>query len=287
MTGMQILSISLENFRNLELTRLTFEPGIPQFFVGSNGQGKSNLLEALGLITAVRSFRTHELSPLIQKGKRRARILYEVEHSPSERMEVSIELGSKERAIEVDGVPEPRLSAFVGRFPAVVFSTDDIQLVKGSPQGRRRFFDLLFSVADPRYLQILQSYHRTLRERNMALKQSMNHAVIAAFDHPLARWGAALISARQEGVASFTQLFNDRYLGSQEKPRKVGLRFVPPSNRWTRMPIENRSPLLSKETLSWEPPPSDPIGMTIRFSLRIVPPAPTVPMGSSAHWHSH
>jgi DNA replication and repair protein RecF len=208
---MELRSISLEHYRNIEAAHVDFGEARAHFFVGANGQGKSNLLEALGLLTAVRSFRTHELAPLVQHRKRLARLCCRLVDDRGELRQVEIDLAAKTRSIRVDEVEVKRLAEFVGRFPTVVFSVEDIQMIRGGPQGRRRFFDLLFSVVDPAYLGCLQAYHRCLRERNEALRASMGQAVVASFNPGLAREGAALAGKRQLWMERFVPFFHAAY----------------------------------------------------------------------------
>jgi len=208
---MKISRISLQHYRNIELARIEFDTDRPTFFVGSNGQGKSNMLEALGLVTAVRSFRTYELGPLIQSRRRMTRLLFELNDAGGKQSSVELQITSRTRSVIVDDVPVNRMADFVGQFPCVVFAADDTQLIKTSPQARRRFFDLLFSVVDPSYLSALQSYHRGLKERNQALKSKMNRAVVTAYDKMLARGGLALVQKRGQWVEVFSPLFESNY----------------------------------------------------------------------------
>ena len=209
---MNISRISLEHYRNIALARLEFDVNRPTFLLGSNGQGKSNLLEALSLLTAVRSFRTHELGPLIMNRKRQARVIYEVHpERDSVPVQVELQLSSRTRNVRLDETPVERMADFVGQFPSVVFASDDTQLIKLSPQARRRFFDLLFSVLDREYLRGLQAYHRTLKERNHSLKSGMDRTVVVAFDRILAKWGFFLMTRRREWMQRFAPCFERNY----------------------------------------------------------------------------
>lgn len=208
---MKVTGISLQHYRNIELARLQFDPARPTFFVGANGQGKSNLLEALGMVTAIRSFRTHELAPLIQRKRRSASLFYQLLDEQEQESEVEISISARKRSIKLDGTGVSRMVDYVGLFPSVVFSADDTQLIKSGPQVRRRFFDLLLSVVDSDYLISLQSYHRALKERNNALKVKMNRSVVMAYDRVIARHGLMIISRRNDWSANFTPLFEENY----------------------------------------------------------------------------
>ena len=227
---MRVKQISLEHFRNIELARLAFDPARPTFLVGDNGQGKSNMLEALGLVTAIRSFRTHELSPLIQQKKRSARVYYQLLDERDEETEVELKLSSRKRSILLDGTEVKRLSDYVGLFPSVVFSADDTQLIKSGPQGRRRFFDLLYSVIDKEYLTTLQSYHRGLKERNHALKNKMDRSVVTVYDRMLARFGILIIRKRLHWSERFTNLFEAGYLKIVSEAETGRLAYKPSLN---------------------------------------------------------
>jgi DNA replication and repair protein RecF len=210
--SMHLVGISLEHYRNITLARLEFDPTRPTFFVGSNGQGKSNLLEALGLITAVRSFRTHELTPLIQRRQKLARVLFRVMAEGGEdEVQIELQLAARSRTIQVDDQPVERMADFVGCYPSVVFAADDTQLIKSGPQLRRRFFDLLFSVLDRDYLVILQGYHRALKERNQALAQRMDRQVILAYDRLLAGRGSKIVRKRMSWMDRYSQVFQQAY----------------------------------------------------------------------------
>jgi DNA replication and repair protein RecF len=209
---MQLVGVSLEHYRNIALARLEFDPARPTFFVGGNGQGKSNLLEALGLITAVRSFRTHELAPLIQRKQKAARVLFQTQAPDrSDETHIELQLTARSRTILVDDQPVERMADFVGCYPSVVFAADDTQLIKSGPQLRRRFFDLLFSVLDREYLVSLQAYHRALKERNQALAQEMDRQVILAYDRLLAGRGSGIVRRRQVWMERYNQFFQQAY----------------------------------------------------------------------------
>lgn len=209
---MKITGFSLQNYRNIELARFEFDLDRPTFLVGSNGQGKSNLLESLGLITAIRSFRTYEFAPLIQTQKRSAQLFFNLIDDQFQETEVEIHLSSRKRSILLDGNEIKRLSEYVGLFPSVVFSAEDTQFIKSGPQLRRRFFDLLFSVVDQDYLVSLQAYHRALKERNNALKSKMDQSVVKAYDRLMAVHGTVLVDKRRNWLNQFLPLFSESYL---------------------------------------------------------------------------
>ena len=207
---MRLKGIKLQHFRNIAWADLSLE-GQWQVFLGKNGQGKTNLLEALGLLTALRSFRASTLSPLLMWEQAQARIHLTLEHELQGRTEVEIQLEPKGKNVWVDGEKVARLTDFIGQFPTVVLNSEDIQLLRGSPQARRRFLDLTLSAVNRNYLQRLRAYHQALRERNQLLKQQASLGQIVAFEQVMAVEAVALMALRQEGIAALGQYLEGAY----------------------------------------------------------------------------
>lgn len=196
---MRLRRVTLQNVRNIAAAELAFE-GRQHFLLGPNAQGKSNLLEAVGFITALRSFRTTENKLLIATGQAEAAIACELEHERYGDTRVVIRLRSHGKEVTCDGERMSRVGEYLARFPTVVFSSQDQQLVRGAPAVRRRWLDLTLSAMDPSYLYQLQQYHRALIDRNALLKRGAATEEILAFETPLAAAAAALVKARREGV---------------------------------------------------------------------------------------
>lgn len=196
---MRLRRITLQHFRNIPFADLTLA-GAQQFFVGANAQGKTNLLEAIGFITALRSFRASDNRLLVAEGQSEAAIGCELEHERygDTRLVIRLKPGGKE--VLCDGERVTRVGEYLGRFPTVVFSSQDQQLIRGSPSGRRRWMDLTLAAMDASYLQVLQAYHRALADRNSLLKRGAELREIEAFERPLATAAAAIVTKRIEAT---------------------------------------------------------------------------------------
>lgn len=196
---MKLLNFGHDQFRNLNPSRLTLE-GKRHFFLGKNGQGKSNLLEGLGYLGSLRSFRTHETRPLLRTGSREARLLYELGDEDGEhRVEITLRPGTKR--LLVNGDPVKRLSLMIGRFPSITMHSGDLALLDGSPGNRRRFLDLHLSFLSPDYLKALKDYQDALSERNALLKtRKLDAGQLSVFEEPMARAGEYLVDARGRGL---------------------------------------------------------------------------------------
>src|ERR1051325_2797438 len=156
---------------------MAFSPGL-QLLLGDNAQGKTNILEAIYLVATLRSFRGVGGAPMVRHGQKGyfigATILSDTEHK------VRIYWSAQERTLTLDGRTVRRLSEYLGVLRAVVFSSEDVELVNGPASRRRRFLDLLLSQTHATYLQVLQRYAHALRSRNALLKQP--HLDEAALD---------------------------------------------------------------------------------------------------------
>jgi len=207
---MRFRNLRLQNFRNFELAELPLI-GDRHFLLGENGQGKSNLLEALGLATALRSFRTQSFAALPRKGHRAFTLVYEIEHEEEGLACVEIHSGAGGRNVLVDGEKVTRLVDYIGRFPVVTLSSGDLMLLRGGPSERRRFMDLTFSVVNRGYYVALRDFHRGVAERNRLLKSNGSAAELSAFEAEMAVHAAVIARVRADGVAHLKTVLADTY----------------------------------------------------------------------------
>ena len=222
---MKLIRASFENFRNI--ASAVVEPrGKSLFFEGSNGHGKSNLREAIGLVTAFRSFRTTDIPVMIRDEEPRCRVALRLAmdsgHVFNAELTISREGG---KAVSVEGHTIPSLQDFIGRFPSVVLSEDDIQLLRGSPTLRRRSMDLFLSSLDSSYLEGLRAYHTALRERNALLRNRPLTALLRPFEWEMARHGAAVARKRAAISESLEAALIERYSAISQSPEAPGLRI--------------------------------------------------------------
>lgn len=213
---MQLRSLELIGWRSYAQTLVDFDRGV-HLITGANGQGKTNLLEAIHYLAVGRSHRVSDDQTLVRTGADEAVVRAEVglEGERSRRVELALRPGGRTRA-RVDGNEQPRVSDAIGHIRAVLFAPEDIVLVRGDPAHRRRFLDDLLAQRRPAYRAARQDYDRVLRQRNAVLKQlragdSAAEEGLATWTDELIRLGARIVAARLMACAALAKPTASRY----------------------------------------------------------------------------
>jgi DNA replication and repair protein RecF len=204
--------LRLHNYRNLEEQTLELPPaGVA--IIGDNGQGKTNLLEAVYYLEIFRSFRGAPDEQLVRFGEEFFRVEGRMRSAEGEEREIAaaFERRRKRKKVTVNGGEPERLGEAIGGVGAVIFSPSDVEIVAGSPAERRRFLDIVLSLAAPGYLPALQRYRQALLQRNALLRQGAPAALVAAWNPGLVEWGSRVVAARARWVAQVSGTFSARY----------------------------------------------------------------------------
>jgi DNA replication and repair protein RecF len=213
--------LTLHDFRSYPELELPLDAGVTAF-VGRNGQGKTNLVEAIDYLSSLSSHRVATDAPLVRAGAERAVIRAAViREGRTATLEVELNPGRANRA-RVNKSPLPRTRDLVGLVRTVVFSPEDLSLVKGDPSDRRRFLDDLLVLRTPRLAGVRADYDRILRQRNSLLKtaglaprgsssQSGALATLEVWNGQLARVGAELLAARLDLVSALRPYLGKAY----------------------------------------------------------------------------
>ncbi len=199
---MRLLSLQVDDFRNLQRADLSPSAGAT-VLIGANGQGKTNLLEALYLLVTLRPLRAQRLGELVRFGCERARVVGRMELSGAER-ELAVEVTAGGREAFVDGKAVAGLADYFGGVSVVAFTPDDLSVVKGSPDGRRKLLDRAVFNRFPAHLEAMRAYARALRQRNRALKEGAPRALIDSYGELLARSGAQVWLRRRALLAELS-----------------------------------------------------------------------------------
>ncbi|MEW6564426.1 MAG: DNA replication/repair protein RecF [Spirochaetota bacterium] len=194
-------------FRNLRDGTIDF-PSKSVFFVGENGQGKTNILEALYVCAYGGSFRGVRDSYLIQDGNREASVSALITGAIEHRVTVKI-LGSRKQ-LQIDEKPVQSRKELLSISPTIIFCHEDMEFISGSPERRRWFFDQTLSLYDSLYLEDLQRYRHILRIRNTVLKEG-NLDMLDTLDIQLIHIGCSLIEKRERVSEQFSHVFSKLY----------------------------------------------------------------------------
>lgn len=206
---MRLLSLSLEQYRNYAALTVDFPSDDLHLFIGPNGSGKTNLLEAVALLSLTKSFLGLEEEDLMQWGTEFYRVRARVRTDSGEEEELEVVSQSsprRQKACFRNGVKLP-LSTLVGRLPVVTFLPQELSLFAGPPADRRRFLDQILCQVSPEYYLSLMSYQKALKQRNALLKSIAEGSVDVSFlppwDQEIATFGAELTLMRLELVETF------------------------------------------------------------------------------------
>ena len=200
-----VSTLDIRKFRNID--RALVEPG-PGFnlLVGQNAQGKTSTLEAIYLVSVGRLLRGSKDAEGIMEGEDSATVLAKTEPSGTT-VGMELHLGKRKRAL-LNGLPQPRASAVIGRLPSVCFWAGDLEIVTGEPSARRLFLDTEISQLHPAYLRYLTVYKRALEHRNALLKLAQEQRVgdeqFEAWESQMAEAGEHLRSHRAEWLSEMS-----------------------------------------------------------------------------------
>ena len=196
---MYIEKILLKNYRNINKSYLNLDPNL-NIFIGNNGQGKTNLLEAVYLMATTESHRTNRDSELIQWEKENALVQIKLIKDDYD-LTISYKIEGRNKEIKVNKNPLEKISDLVGNLNVILFSPEDLKIVKGGPHHRRKFLDLEISQVNPYYYHLLKEYNHILKQRNNLLKKMYNKNnrdidLLEVWDDKLAEKGAKIIFKR-------------------------------------------------------------------------------------------
>jgi DNA replication and repair protein RecF len=227
-----ITRLALTDFRCYASADLSLGPGVSTF-TGSNGQGKTNLVEAAAYVATLSSHRVATDAPLVRRGALRA-ILRAAVTSQAGNSLVEIEVNpSRANRVRLNRVPMPRPREVLGTLRCVLFAPEDLTVVKGDPDQRRRYLDDLLVATAPRYAGTRADYERVLRQRTALLKSARARgggvpSALDAWDDQLVRMGAELTAGRLGLVAAIRPLAAKAYAAVSGDDGEVGLAYRQP-----------------------------------------------------------
>ncbi|MBQ2917493.1 MAG: DNA replication/repair protein RecF [Clostridia bacterium] len=228
---MWINNIKLSNFRNYNKKEINFYENINVFF-GENAQGKTNIIESIFLGSIGKSFRTNKEKELIKFNEEKA--LIEINFQKSDRAgNIKIEIGDKKQ-IYLNGIKLKKLSELLGNINIVIFTPDDINILKGGPQNRRKFLDIMISQLRPNYMHVLTLYLKTLEQRNNYLKQikleNKDENLLDIWDEKLIEYGMKIYEYRNEFIEKLKNKIKNIHKEITQEKEDIEIKYFSDAN---------------------------------------------------------
>ena len=224
---MWIKKIKIKNFRNYKEEEINLEKNI-NIFYGENAQGKTNIIESIFLCSLGKSFRAKKDIEMIKLNEENA--IVEIEYEKSDREgKIKIELGNKKN-IYLNGIKIKKLSELLGNLNIVIFTPDDINILKGGPQNRRRFLDIMISQLRPNYMHILNLYLKTIEQRNKYLRQikeeNRDENLIEIWDEKLAEYAIKICEYREEFINKIIEKIKKIHKNITNGKEEIELEYI-------------------------------------------------------------
>ena len=207
---MYFKNINIKNFRNYKDLFLDFNKNI-NIFLGKNAQGKTNLLESIYIMGLGKSFRTNKDQEMITFGENNSKVIsHVIDEKEDKDTEIEINFNNEGKLIKVDGVKLQRTVDLLENVYIVVFSPDDLKIVKEGPENRRRFLDRELCQIKPIYYSDLGNYKKVLKQRNQLLRdQNKDSKLFDVFDESLADYGIRIVKERKSFVDRLLNISNN------------------------------------------------------------------------------
>ena len=224
---MWIKKIKIKNFRNYEKEEINLEKNI-NIFYGQNAQGKTNIIESIFLCSLGKSFRAKKDNEMIKLNEQNA--IVEIEYEKSDRDgKIKIEIGNKKN-IYLNGIKIKKLSELLGNLNIVIFTPDDIGILKGGPQNRRRFLDIMISQLRPNYMHVLNLYLKTIEQRNNYLRQikeeHKDENLLEIWDEKLAEYAIKIYEYRKEFIEKIIKKINIIHQNITNGEEEIELEYI-------------------------------------------------------------
>ncbi len=228
---MWINDIKLKNFRNYNNKEIKLHENINVFF-GENAQGKTNIIESIFLCSIGKSFRTNKEKELIKFNEENA--IIEISFSKKDRDgKIKIEIGTKKQ-IYLNGIKLKKLSELLGNINVVIFTPDDINILKGGPQNRRKFLDVMISQLRPNYMHTLSLYLKTLEQRNNYLKQikmeNKDENLLDIWDEKLVEYGIKIYEYRKEYIDKIQEKIKKIHKDITQNKEEIEIKYFSEAN---------------------------------------------------------
>ena len=224
---MWIKKIKIKNFRNYEKEEINLEKNI-NIFYGQNAQGKTNIIESIFLCSMGKSFRAKKDKEMIKLNEENSAVEIEFEKSDRDG-KIKIELSNKKN-VYINGIKIKKLSELLGNINVVIFTPDDINILKGGPQNRRRFLDIMISQLKPNYMYNLNLYLKTLEQRNNYLRQIKEYGkdenLLEIWDEKLAEYAINIYNYRNEFINKIKNKIKEIHKEITNEKEEIEIEYI-------------------------------------------------------------
>ena len=224
---MWINNIKIKNFRNYYEQEIDLNENI-NIFYGENAQGKTNIIEAIFVCAMGKSFRAKKDKEMINLNSENASI--EIEYQKTDRDgKIKINIGNK-KSVSVNGVKIKKLSELLGNINVVIFTPDDINILKGGPSNRRRFLDIMISQLRPNYMYNLNLYLKTLEQRNNYLRQireqNKDESLLDIWDEKISEYAINIYNYRKEFIEKIKNKIKNIHSEITDKKEEIEIEYI-------------------------------------------------------------
>ncbi|MCI8273844.1 MAG: DNA replication/repair protein RecF [Clostridia bacterium] len=228
---MWINEVNLTNFRNYSNQKIKLQKNINVFF-GENAQGKTNIIESIFLGSIGKSFRTKKEKELIKFNEENA--VVDISFKKIDREgKIQIKLGEKKQVF-LNGIKIKKLSELLGNINTVIFTPEDINILKGGPENRRKFLDIMISQLRPNYIHVLTLYSKTLEQRNNYLKQikleNKDENLLDIWDEKLVEYGIKIFEYRMEFIKKIQKKILNIHKEITENREEIEIKYFSDAN---------------------------------------------------------
>lgn len=224
---MYIQKIELENFRNYEKEKIEFDKNI-NIIYGDNAQGKTNILESIFICSLGKSFRTNKDKELINKEKEYSKIEM-ISFKEDRRLKINFEFKDKKK-FYINGIDVKKISDILGKNYIVLFTPEDINILKNEPNKRRRFLNIMISQLKPVYVHLLNQYNKIIEQRNIYLKQikyeNKSTENLDIWDEQIIKLGTKIYEYRKEFIEKINEKIFDIHLKTTENKEKIKIKYI-------------------------------------------------------------
>ena len=224
---MYIKKIKLKNYRNYDEQEIILNNNINVFF-GQNAQGKTNIVESIFLCSLGKSFRTNKEKEMIKFNENNTSV--EIEYEKKDRTgKINYNIGDK-KEIFINDVKIKKLSEILGNLNIVLFSPEDINILKDGPSQRRKFINMLISQIRPKYVYNYNMYLNVLEQRNNYLKHIENNIydenLLDIYDEKLSEYGSIINNYRNEFIKKIKERINNIHKNITEEKEEIKIKYI-------------------------------------------------------------